>query len=356
MTERITDGIISSKRHGWLTARAARPVGLVVLCAALAFPAGCARRGNPADGGDSTGYRIVGTLAIGGYAQDVKVVGGIAVIAAGQEGVVVVDVMNPAAPVLLGTGPTVYEATGCDYAPTDSLAYVTDGSVGAVAYDVSDPESPVYLTYCQGTRTRDLEVVETTPGLLHYIFAADGEGGFRVWELRYYPGYDAWFGNGVYQADTQGSARGICVHDGTAFVAAEQLGLVLFDVTQPASPARLGNVDTPGEARGVAASNGYAYVADWRAGVQVVDVSDPLEPEVVATIPTPGNAVGVFCHGDRLYVAAHTGGVLVFDVADPLAPTAAGSVETPFANAVFVTDSHVFIADRDWGLVVAEEE
>jgi hypothetical protein len=356
LTERITDGIISSKRHRRQTARAAGFVGLVALGAALALSTGCARRGNPADGGDSTGYHIVGTLATGGYAEDVKVVGNIAVVAAGQEGVVVVDVTDPAAPALLGIGPTLYEATGCDYAPTDSLAYVTDGSVGVVAYDMSDPGSPVYVTYCQGTRTRDLEIVETTPGLLHHIFAADGEGGFRVWELRYYPGYDAWFGNGLYQSDTQGSARGICVYEGTAFVAVEQLGLALFDVTNPASPAPLGSVDTPGEARGVAASEGYAYVADWRAGVQVVDVSDPMQPEIVATIPTPGNAVGVFCKGNKLYVADHTGGLLVFDVTDPSAPTAAGSLDTPFANAVFVTDSHVFVADRDWGLVVAEEE
>jgi len=356
LTERITDGIMYNKRRVRLIARAVKLVGLVALGAALALSAGCSRRGNPADGGDSTGYRIVGTLAVGGYAEDVKVVGDLAVIAAGQEGVVLVDVADPGAPGALGTGPTLYEATGCDYAPTDSLAYVTDGSVGVVAYDVTDPESPVYLTYCQGTRTRDLEIVETTPGLLHHIFAADGEGGFRIWELRYYPGYDAWFGNGVYQADTQGSARGICIHGGTAFVAVEQLGLALFDVTQPDDPVALGTVDTPGEARGVAASAGYAYVADWRAGVQVVDVSNPMEPEIVATIPTPGNAVGVFCHGDNLYVADHTGGVLVFDVTDPLAPEAAGSVETPFANAVFVTDSYVFIADRDWGLVIAEEE
>jgi hypothetical protein len=356
LTGRITDGIINSKRPIRLTARAARPVGLAVLCAALALPTGCARRGNPADGGDSTGYRVVGALAIAGYAQDIKVVGDLAVIAAGQEGVVLVNVADPAEPALVGVGPTLYDASGCDYAPTDSLAYVTDGSVGVEAYDMSDPASPVYLTYCQGTHTRDIEVVETTPGVVHHIFAADGEGGFRIWELRYYPAYDAWFGNGVYQSDTQGSARGVCLHEGTAFVAVEQLGLAMFDVTSPDSPVKLGTVDTPGEAWAVAVSGDYAYVADWRAGVQVVDVSNPMEPEIVATIPTPGNAAGIFCHGDNIYVADHTGGLLVFDVSEPLAPVAAGSVATPYASAVFVTDSHVFIADRDWGLVVAEEE
>ena len=188
------------------------------------------------------------------------------------------------------------------------------------------------------------------------IFAADGEGGFTVWELRYYPAYDAWFGNGVYQADTQGSARGVCVRDGIAFVAAEQMGLVMFDVTSPGSPAPLGAVDTPGEARAVAAYGQYAFVADWRAGVQVVDVSDPMAPEIVATIDTPGVAAGAFRHGDLLYVACHAGGVVVYDVTDPTAPVAAGVIGTPYANAVFATGAYVFIADRDWGLVVAEEE
>ena len=41
---------------------------------------------------------------------------------------------------------------------------------------------------------------------------------------------------------------------------------------------------------------------------------------------------------------------------DPTSPVAVGLLETPFANAVLVTDSYVYIADRDWGLVIAEEE
>jgi hypothetical protein len=331
-------------------------VGLIAVGAALTLAAGCARRGNPADGSGSTGYRVVRVLPIDGYAEDVKVVADIAVLAGSQQGLVLVDVTDPTAPALLGVGSTVYEATGCAYTPTDSLAYVTDGSVGVVAYDVSHPESPVYLTYCQGTRTRDIEVVETIPGLVHHIFGADGEGGFRVWEMRYFPAYQAWFGNGVYHNDIPGNARGVCLDEGTAFVALEELGLAMFDVSDPTAPVELGSVDTPGEARAVAASGGYAYVADWRAGVQVVDVSDPMDPEIVATIATPGNAAGIFYHGERVYVADHTGGLRVYDVSDPAEPKAAGYLETPYANGVFVTDSYVFIADRDLGLVVAEEE
>jgi hypothetical protein len=57
-----------------------------------------------------------------------------------------------------------------------------------------------------------------------------------------------------------------------------------------------------------------------------------------------------------VYVADHAGGLQVFDVSDPADPELVGQVDTPYANAVFVTDDHIYVADRDWGLVVIEEE
>ena len=88
----------------------------------------------------------------------------------------------------------------------------------------------------------------------------------------------------------------------------------------------------------------------------MVDISDPGNPVVVASADIDGMADGIDYHDGKVFVAAHTGGLKVFDVSDPTDPRATGSLETPFANGVFVTDSYVYVADRDWGLVVAEEE
>ncbi|MFH1502171.1 MAG: hypothetical protein ABIG03_03905 [Candidatus Eisenbacteria bacterium] len=296
------------------------------------------------------------TFAVGGYAEDVVVSGGLALIAASQGGLVVLDVSTPSAPSLLGTAPTVLKGTGCAYAPVDSFGYVTDGSLGAVAYDLKDPTAPEQVSYAAGTRTWDLAVVETTPGQLHHIFGADGEGDFRIWELRYFAGYDAWFSNEIYHGNTTGSARGICLHGDLALLAMEELGLSIFDVSNYASSHVVGHVDTPGEARAVAADGDYAYVADWRAGLQVVDISDPSSPTIVGAYDTDGISDGVFVSGGKVFLADHAGGLRVFDVTDPANPEPSGYVETPYANAVFVTDEYVFVADRDWGLVVIEEE
>ena len=329
-----------------------------MLGGALLLALGCARRGSPVgaeDAGDG-GYRLVGSLAIAGYAEAVRVAGDLAVLAASQGGLVLVDVSDRSAPVLLGQASTTFEATGCAVTPTDSIAYVTDGSAGVRAYRISDPTSPEYLGFMQTTHARDVVAVESVPGQLHHVFVADGEGGFRAGKLEYFPQWQTWFFDEIDHAHPDGHARGLCLADQTIFLAMEEMGLAIYDVTEPGTAVYLGGIDTSGEARAVAAGGGWVYVADWRKGLQVVDVSDPSAPAIVGSFDTEGYSAGVAYHDGRAFVADHAGGVRVFDVTDPAAPREVGYLETPFANDVFVTDSYVYVADRDWGLVIAEEE
>lgn len=355
MTEHVSRGIIRTKntcaRNGWVAG-----VGVAVC---LVLSCGCARRGSPVAGdgeGEPPGYRLVSTLAIEGYAEDIEVAGDLVLIAASQGGLVLVDVSDPVNPAYLGTGPTGFSATGCAYAREDQIGYVTDGSRGAVLYRLTDPTAPQEVGYCEATSTQDIVVVETIPGQLHHVYGADGVGDFQVWTATYNQVYDLWFGNPVSSPSTPGSARGICIQDTLVFLAMEEVGLTIFDVSTPTAPQETGHVDTPGEARAVAAEGDYAYVADWRRGLAVVDVSNPTSPVIVGSAETDGNAEGVFYRDGEAFVADHAGGLLVFDVTDPSAPTRAGYYETPFANAVWVTNEYVFVADRDWGLVILEED
>jgi hypothetical protein len=355
LTEHVSNGIISNKP----TRASGRRVAAVTVAVCLALLWGCARRGSPVAGdgdGVSSGYRLVSTLAIEGYAEDIEVAGDLVLIAASQGGLVLVDVSDPASPAYLGMGPTGFSATGCAYAAEDMFGYVTDGSRGAVIYDVADPVAPAEVTYCEGTRTRDIVVDVVVPGQLHRVYGADGEGDLRIWKVEYFAQYHTWFGSQIGHASATGSARGICLLDTLALLAMEEIGLSIFDVSSPGSPVKIGHVDTPGEARAVAIGGSHAYVADWRQGLTVIDISDPRSPTLVGSAPTDGNAEGVFCRDGEVFVADHAGGLLVFDVSDPGSPTRSGYYETPFANAVWATDDYVFVADRDWGLVILEED
>ncbi len=345
MTERVSTGIISSKHlHGVVT--------LVATAAVLVFAAGCAQKGSPVEPDDG-GYRIVGTLAIAGYAEDVEVSGDLCLVAASQGGLVLVDVSDPANPEYLSTAVTSYEATACAYVVSDSLALAAVGREGVYSYDVSDPLNPIAQGSGEASFTRDVVAREVVPGDRHEVFLADAYG-IRTFEC--YLSGEMWWLTPVDTEGSSGVARGICVHGNLALLAIEELGLSIYDVTDVTNVLYLGGVDTPGEARAVAAFGDYAYVADWRKGLQVVGIADPSSLEVVASADMDGLADGICYYDGKVYVAAHTGGLKVFDVSDPTDPRAAGSLETPFANGVFVTDSYVYVADRDWGLVVAEEE
>lgn len=349
MTERVSTGIISTKHwHG----RSA----LVALVVVLAFVPGCAQKGSPVEpGGGLGGYRIVGSLTFGGYAEDVEVTGDLCVVAASQGGLVLVDVSDATNPVFLGAGQAVYPVTGCSYIESDSLGFAAIGAQGIFVFDCRDQANPVYMNNGQGAFTRDVITREGTPGVEHEVLTADGYG-VRTQRCYYYEPLDDWF---FAQGDDEGGAgvsRGIGANGDYALIAREELGLAIYDAADYTDVFLVGEVDTPGEARAVAGSGDYAYVADWRMGLQVVDMSDAANPVIVGSAEMEGLADGIAYHDEKVFVAAHTGGLRVFDVSDPTNPTAVGHLETPFANEVFVTDDYVYVADRDWGLVIAEEE
>lgn len=352
MTERISDGIIRRKDVRQLIA----PAGVVLAAVALvAFAAGCAERGNPTDDGGEVSYRVAATLPVEGYAEGVDVEDGLGLVAAGEGGLIVIDLADPESPAWLGTAPNSYTSRRCAYLASQSMGLVTDGQNGVAAFDLSAPTNPTWGAYLQGTNAQDLVATDQIlPGMVH-VFYADRQSGFRIWEIDLSWG-PPWFPNQVYHEYTEGYAYGVCLEGGLAMVAAGQVGLWLYDVSSIYGVVARGWVDTPGNALAVAASGSYAYVADGLAGLQVIDVSDPDHPVIAGSAPTEDYASDVCFLDDRAYVADQDGGLRVFDVADPTAPREIGHLETPYANGVDIDGPYVYIADRDWGLVVITEE
>lgn len=128
----------------------------------------------------------------------------------------------------------------------------------------------------------------------------------------------------------------------------------VISVSSPTPMTRIGNVNTPGEAQSVAVAPGkagLAYVADGAAGLQIVDISDPQHPFIVGGVDTPGFALDVALQGNAAFVADREAGLQVVDVSSPAAPVIVGNLDTPgLAVDLAVVDSLAYVADSDQGL------
>jgi hypothetical protein len=290
-------------------------------------------------------FRVVASLKTKGYPHDIEVSAGRAYIADGQAGLAVIDVADPAAPVLLGTKmDSMNVAWGV--AVSDSYAYITYGSKELYIVNVSRPESLKVtgeLEYPQPGYGYDVAVRDS------YVYlAADAQ--FIVVNVAQ-PAYP----NLVFQYRYPRDCRGASVQGNWAYLACGQLGVAVWKV-ESLPPRQVASFDTPANALSVAVSGNYLYVADTRNGLVVADVSDPLNPRPVATLGLSGYARHVSVADSLVYVSCEAGGLAIVNVVRPEQPALAATISLPYTMCAQAEDGYVFAGDRDSGLVVIKIE
>ncbi len=138
-----------------------------------------------------------------------------------------------------------------------------------------------------------------------------------------------------------------------AYIANDDRGLRVMNVTDPKYPTVLGTYNSPGLARAVWADGRYAYLGDAGIGLHVVNVTNPMSPTKIGTCTTNGTAYGVFVEGHYAYVAEGTKGLRVINVTDPRNPTLVGTCATTSATiSVWVAGHYAYVTDSSYGLQV----
>jgi hypothetical protein len=233
-----------------------------------------------------------------GYTFNVRVVGNLAYLIR-QDGLHIIDVTNPAQPSELGK----WKRNGDGYSndlkivstATKTYAIIADTPVDVV--DVTNPALP--------------QLAAQIPENAHTLFT-ETRGGVTM----------AYFGNYGPDASTP-----------------------IYDVTDPAAPARLGRYTSPGSfVHDLSVKDGIAYLNSWDAGLEVIDFNTPATPQLLGTWEdTPTNSshsnwtttIGgrkIAVHGEESW-GAH---IDLVDI-DPASP----SFMKPFAT--YKTRDHVSV-------------
>lgn len=319
---------------------------------------------------------------VGKHLFGLAVQGNYALLAAGHDGLLVVDVRQADAIEMVDS----FFTSGLphDIFIENAVAYVADGPMGFTVLDVSEPLAITYLgsnhksgpvyrikanaNYLVGSNNSgDLFVVDrqnpwqpklvgsqfTGVSLLHFQLQQDTVQVSTDNKVLFFdisdPALPAISSVGV----NLGGSRRAQIVDDLLYVADWFSGLHIYDIHDPANIQHRGNFHTDGSSKGVLVDGNIAYVGDDDHGLQVISVEQPQNPRRLAKIGTTGLAYTMKKVDQLLYVADHRGGLHIIDISQAQAPQKLSSFDTEGKSwAVDVSGDTAYVADDNAGILV----
>ncbi len=254
------------------------------------------------DIGDPALPVIAGTVGFpeGGYSLHLAAAGHYAYC--GGDSVRIVDWEDPTQPVIVGE---IHAGWPYGVAVQGNLLYVADHGFGLKIVDVSDPTLPVIIGQLH------------TPGRVHRV-SVDGTYAYLVGcSCQLFvvdvsdPTQPQLIGSSAY---LRGVYEGIAVEGGLAFTSGSG-PMRIFDVQVPSDPQLIATVDFD-SGRGLGYAWPFAYVSTGNevydtGSVVVVNVSQPAAPSIVRTVETPGYGWGLAADANYVYGAVGYGGLCI---------------------------------------------
>ena len=266
----------------------------------------------------------------------VKVVNSTAYVASYQYGFYIFDVATPSNPIELGLLQNVQNIRRS--AIQNDRAYLARSSQGMSVINISTITAPVEVSnFKTGTYWLGLDVKE------NHAYLSGGEN-IRIIDCTdlMNPSSIGYLDVGNYDCDD------VVVRDHYAYLAASWFGLEIIDITSPANPVIIGHTSNFDWSQDVVVSGNYAYVADYGKGLRIVDITNPQAPTEVGSYDTRGKAYSVAVQEPYAFVADYDSGLCIVNVADVRNPFFVAQIKsTYYTMGVAARDNNIFVADGD---------
>lgn len=240
----------------------------------------------------------VSRMALPGELSGIAVAGNMVFVSCYQEGLLTIDVSDPAVPHVIGSL-ELGESGSLTIAGT--LLIMSARSRGLVIIDVANLAAPQLLARLDTVVALESRV----SGSLVYV--ADGKGGLEV-----------------------------------------------VDISEPSVPQRLHITHTPQPARAVELFDDRALLTAEAAGLVVVDIADPGDWQRILGVTETPPAYEMNREGDEivlLHNAYAERQVATYDVSDLLHPVLLGALRFPYCSAAVHADSLLAIANYATGYI-----
>ena len=153
---------------------------------------------------------------------------------------------------------------------------------------------------------------------------------------------------GQFDNNYGGTAINVVVDDNIAYLADDEEGLLILDVTDPTNPVFLSQYsDGSGFAWDLWIENDLLYLADHLDGLEIIDVSNPNNPTKIGEFHDGSAALCVEVRDDLAFVADFTDGLEILDISDPSNPIEIGQYNGTRAEEVFLFNDIAYITTRN---------
>ena len=348
---------------------------------------------------DPNSPSLIDRINLPGNSQDVVVLDDYAYVAAGNQGIRIVQI-NPTGSSSNNQQAQKYQLEDLNYQPLASAGdalkiftdqqflYWTDNKKNLQIWGTKKKTQPNQVS----NTSYDFDIDDIT-FLGKYALIAAGDAGLVILNKA-----DPAEPKLLYTLNLNGSAKSIYVIGNYAYVSVEGIGIVIVDITYMTSPRivkqpyiiggkpdkiivngdqaylsnntygfssyeigviinskKVGESGTPVIVNGVVKSGNYAYLAAGERGLRVLDVTNPTNPADVAFLDTAGQAQAVAVSGDTAYVADRNNGLVVVDITNKngelhLLKTLSGED----VRDVAIQGTYAYLADYDTGLSIVD--
>ena len=129
-------------------------------------------------------------------------------------------------------------------------------------------------------------------------------------------------------------------------------GIIIYDISDTINPEQIGNILFPGAyVRGIYISDSLMFVADQERGLRIANISDPYNPFEIGSYDSSWTHA-VFVQANLAYTT-EVSDMVIYDISNPEQPTLLSkhTMPKPHGVDVIVKDEYAYVADgQGWSV------
>ncbi|MCB4790861.1 MAG: fibronectin type III domain-containing protein [Elusimicrobia bacterium] len=258
-------------------------------------------------------------------------------------------------PVILSTDPLIgkYSTYGTvyDIFISSPYAFLAAGNHGLSVLDITDPANPVIAgNYTISSNANSVHVSG------NYVYVAYGYYGIEAYDITTLPTTSmSTFGNYA----TYGNANGVTVSGNYAYLSdsSSSNDLSIFDISDPSSlnGSSPKTYSASGSAQAIAVSGNYAYLAfDSNQGFRILNISNhSANPVLVSQTTITGACKSISVSGNYLYIGGSFG-LKIYDITNPASPILVKTYTTSACDKIYVYGNYIYLAETSNGIEILD--